>query len=196
MKDEVALINLTTGEVIYSGEEIHSVRTKEDIQRFKNNILLNKGVAAKTMEPFVRISKNKKIDAIVDSLAVKDQARLYKLMRLLNTKNRIAYGDSPNQVCKDWEDLIKIKELDLTERTLKSFRQSLMKNDIIREVKTNKGNKYIIINPLFTVNGKFFDPVVFLFFKDVIIDNNLLTSEEIELLEKNISNSIFDFKSV
>lgn len=194
MKEEIALVNLTSGEIIYTGDELHSVKTKKDMEILKKNINLKKGVQSKTMEPFVKISKNELVDKTIDSLPTKDQARLYKLMRLLNTKNRIAYGEGPNQVCKDWNDLIKIKELDLTERTLKSFRQNLMKNDIIREVTTNQGKKYIIVNPLYVVNGKYFDPVVFLFFKDVIIKHNLLDEDEIELLEKNISNSVFDFQ--
>lgn len=194
MKESLALIDLESGEIIYNGDEIHSIKTREDIIKLKQNIELRKGVTAKTMEPFVRISKNEIVDEIIDSLPTKDQARLYKMVRLLNTKNRIAYGPEPTQVCKDWNDLLKIKELDLTERTLKNFRLNLMKNDIIREVKTNLNKKYIIMNPLFVINGKFFDPVVFFFFKDVIKKHNLLSDEEIELLEKNTSNTIFEFQ--
>lgn len=192
MKEELALVNLESGEIIYTGEELYLVKTKKDIELFREN-LKKKGVANKTMEPFTRVSKSDIVDKIVDSLPTKDQARLYKLIRKLNTKNRISYGENSNQVCKDWNDLIKIKELDLTERTLKSFRQNLMKNDIIREVTTNQGKKFIIVNPLFVVNGKHFDPIVFLFFKDVIIKHKLLEDDEIEILEKNISNTVFEF---
>ncbi|MGL5711915.1 hypothetical protein [Cetobacterium sp.] len=194
MKEELALVNLASGEIIYTGEELHSVKSKKDIEILKKNIILKKGVVNKTMEPFTRVSKNQIVDEIVDSLPTKDQARLYKLIRMLNTKNRISYGTGPNQVCKDWNDLIKIKELDLTDRTLKTFRQNLMKKDIIREITTNQGKKYIIMNPLFVVNGKYFDPIVFIFFKDVIVKHEILTSDEIKLLENNISNSVFEFQ--
>lgn len=111
-------------------------------------------IMPKTLSPFIRVSVNKLIDKEYYShFSDAECWCIQKLIRAMDTKGRIKYGDNYQQYCRDDKDLAKVmgRKYDAIKN---KFLPKLYKHDIIRVTVNNyTETSYISVNPLLAVNG-------------------------------------------
>lgn len=125
-----------------------------------------------------------------NSVGSKDELRVRRLLDLVTGIGGLKLGIEKSRVCKRWDSLMDIDELEINnDRALRSFKKTLKDLDIVREFsieRPTRTDSYLVVNPMYCMNNPMLSDITFLCYSDIVL--KYLSSWEAEFYKRKYYN--------